>query len=389
MAPPARLVAGLERLGHQPLVALLQGPVEEAAGLLRVVGHQAGHAVLLRDHPVEGLEPLAGGELDEADPLQVEAVEEEGDQGQLLPELAGVPVPPEPAHDLLEGPGAAVVAEGEGLAVQDELVGVQGPHRLDDLRKDVGLLVQTTGEDPDPVAVLVGLEPGAVELVLEGGPAQPLQGVLHAPRGPGEHGLDGPEELEGEGLQRPLPPGQDGPGHVPGLAPEHHRPPDAPGLQPRGLGEGLDQQPLLRALTELAQDQAGQERLLVVGGPAEQLLQRLPAARPGPLARDLPDRAQRLVGLREGERRLVGGLHREHLVQRRRADPDLPVGQLAGEVGHRHRGLLGIRLREELRQAPDLLQARRDVGHGVVGLDQARELHPSSPASNSSACSAG
>ena len=94
-----------------------------------------------------------------------------------------------------------------------------------------------------------------------------------------------------------------------------------------GLGDGVGHHSEQRALTEFTAEQATQERLLGVGGPAEQSRDQLGAPRLRALARDRADLAEPGVDLQDGQRRLRG--RRWQRAQRGPADTDLALRQLA------------------------------------------------------------
>src|SRR5690606_4690225 len=107
-------------------------------------------------------------------------------------------------------PGAAVVGQGDGLAVEDEVGGRQAADDVDDLRHALGDVVEGAGEDGHLVTGLVHLHPDAVDLAVGGdGGADVVAAELgeragEVRGGGGEHGTDRledrrPELLEGRG----------------------------------------------------------------------------------------------------------------------------------------------------------------------------------------------
>ena len=103
-----------------------------------------------------------------------------------------------------KGCGPTVGPEGDGLALHHQLAGRQRPCPLDDLGHARGDVLEMAREDPDLVARLVHLDARAVDLVLERGLAQPLQGLLHVLGRVREHGSHRLEDAQGEaGRARP------------------------------------------------------------------------------------------------------------------------------------------------------------------------------------------
>ena len=173
---------------------------------------------------------------------------------------------PEPRHGLLERPRAAVLVEGEGLAVEDHIAHRQSAHHLHHLGQPVGHLGQGARVDAHVVADAVHLDAGAVELVFHGRLPRGLQRRAGAGRGCGEHGLHGTADDEADGVKlgrRARDRQQGGPAEVAG---EHRRAAYGVDGPVRGAGNGIRQHPLKRTGSQFPEQHAGDEGLLAFGG---------------------------------------------------------------------------------------------------------------------------
>ena len=268
----------------------------------------------------------------------------------------------QPPGGHLERVRPAVGLQGDQLAVEHGRPDGQGPGDLDHLGHAGGDVVQGAGEHPHLVAVLVELDPGAVQLPLDRSLPHPLHGRLDAGRGRGQHRLEGAADLEVELAQATDAGGQGGLGHRAEGPAQHHGPPHLGPGDPGGLGDGLDHHPLEGALAELAREQPDQEALLGGGRPPEQLAEQPPplGLRPGP--GQPADALEGGVDLGHGQ----GGLGRRAggVAQRRPADPDLALAQVAGEERHRRVDLARLQAPQARRQPLHLGQAGGAGGDG-------------------------
>ena len=150
-------------------------------------------------------------------------------------------------------------------------------------------------------------------------------------------GRTGRPAFQAERAQRVPPARQRRGGHRAEGAAQHHGPPDVSDGHRSRPGHRLGHDALQRSLPEFAGKQAVKEPLLVLGGPAEQLADQGLTRRRRSLPGHRPDRGQARVHLGQGERGYGRG--RESAPQRGPADADLPLRQLAGQVGHGDRHL--------------------------------------------------
>ncbi len=369
------LVRSGEALGHDPLVAAAKGVGEKCLRLGAVGGDDRRHAPGVGHETPEELVPLVGGGVDERHPVGVQAVEEE--RGERKPPAHRVDVQPasEAPHRDLEGLRPPVLAQGEHLAVKDDLARGHHADRLDDLGNGVRDLLEAAREDPHVAARLVDLHARAVELELEGGPVETGQGGADVVGRLGEHGLERLEDLEGEGGQRRLAVAQHGAGDLLQVAGEHERPPHAVPLDAGGAAHRLDHDAVQRALAQLAEDQAHQEALLEIGRGRKEPCQPLGARSRRPRPRDRGQRAERPVDVPDRQRRLRGGRGGPGVAKGGGPDPDAALRQPSAEVRHRQRRLGGLQASQQRDQTLDLLPATARGGHRPRGLDEFVEEH--------------
>jgi hypothetical protein len=262
-AAAARVVGRVQRLGHQALVARGQGLVVEVLGRGAIGRDAARDAQRRRHHGVERGHALAARPVDQHLAVGVQRVEKLPGQGQLGLQAGHVALAAEALHRGLEGQGAAVGSQRDGLAVEDQAAGRQRAycgHQLGHCGRDV---VELPGVDAHLVVILVRLHARAVELALERGLAQASEYLADARGRPGQHGQhrakQGQLERGQPAASRVLALAQDSAGHGREITGQHVRAPDLVDRQARGFGHGLDHEALERALAQLAQHQAAQE----------------------------------------------------------------------------------------------------------------------------------
>ena len=127
--------------------------------------------------------------VEQVAPVEVQHVEEPRMQHRGARRVC-----PEPRHGLLERSRAAVLVEGEGLAVEDHIAHRQSTHHLHHLRQAVGHLGQGACVDAHIIADAMHLDARPVELVFHGCLPRSLQRRARAGRGCGEHRLHGPAD---------------------------------------------------------------------------------------------------------------------------------------------------------------------------------------------------
>ena len=119
--------------------------------------------------------------------------------------------------------------------------------------------------------------------------------------------------------------------------------------------------------------QPHQEALLAGGRAPEQRRERLAPGALGAGAGQRADPLEARVDLRDGQRRLLGG--RRCVAQRRVADADLALAQLAREERHAGLDLAGVQPAQGLGERGDLAQPGGGGGDGLRGLHEAGEQH--------------
>jgi hypothetical protein len=126
---------------------------------------------------------------------------------------------------------------------------------LDDLGQAVGDLGEVAREDLDRGAVLVDLDSGAVELVLEGHlSGVVLESLRQAIRRLGEHGLQGSKQKGTDLLQASVPPFLGREGDFSQIAEEHVRPAHQLLLGVESLADGVEHDPFADPVPHLSQD---------------------------------------------------------------------------------------------------------------------------------------
>ena len=136
--------------------------------------------------------------------VHLQQIEEERRERQLAPERVHVEAPAEAAHRFLERHRRAVGAKREHLAVENQRLGGQRAHGVDDFRHGGGDLVQCARIDLHEIAGLVDLHPRTVQLVLDRRVAQRPDGCRDVVGRVGEHRLDGREQLDAKAIEAGL-----------------------------------------------------------------------------------------------------------------------------------------------------------------------------------------
>ena len=267
----------------------------------------------------------------------------------------------------------AVGAQRDRLAVEHGAADRQRQRDVDDPGHAGGDVVERAREDADVAPVAVDLDADAVELPLDRRGAELVHrgGDVRGRRG--EHRAHRAADLEPERAQRLGPAGERGGGHGAEVAAQHQRPPQDGGRHAGGAGGGLGHHALERALAQLAREQRAQEALLALGRPPEQGGER---GAPGGLRAGPGQRADRGAGrvdLADGQRGRGG--RRRQLAQRRPADADLALAQLARQVRDGDRRLLGRGQPQDAGERLDLAAARARGGDGLGDGGEVGEQH--------------
>ncbi len=265
---------------------------------------------------------------------------------------------------LLERARATVFVERERLAVEDEPGGGQRADDLDDLGKPRGDVVEAAGRDQHVVAVTVHLDPDAVELGVDRDPPAARLGhrSLDVGCARGQHRLHRPADLQAERVESLGAFGEGGDRHGGGGPGEHGCPADLREREPGGRGDGLLHQRVERALPDGAGDDAPQPRLLVGGGPPEQVGDGGCPGGLGPGAGDLRDRVERMMDL---QHRQAGGVGRlRQCAQTAPAKPGPTLSEAAGEIRGGGLDLVGLGPGERGGECGHLGLAGAGRGHG-------------------------
>ena len=272
-----------------------------------------------------------------------------------------------------KGSGPAVGAQRDRLAVEHDAVRRQGQRRVDQLGDAVRDVVEAAGEHADGVAVAVHLDPHAVELGLDRRGVDPSERGLEIGAGRGQHRLDRPPDLQPDGRQAGGAEAQRDVGDGPRVAAEHQRTAHGRLGHLRRRRDRVRHHAGQRALAQPAGEQRDEEPLLVRGRARQQRAERVAAhgLRAGP-ARGA-DALEGRVDVGDRERRLGG--RRGQLAQRRPADADLALAQLAGQEGDAGRELIRVQSVQGLGQARDLRGPRRRVPDRIRRLDEVAQQH--------------
>jgi len=225
----------------------------------------------------------------------------------------------------------------------------------------------------------VHLDAGAVELVFERRFAQLRERGGDVVRRLREHRLERAEQLQA----KPRQPGgalrERGVRHHTQVAREHGRAPHALGIESRRTGHGLDHQSFQRPLTQLADQQAEQEFLLLRGALREQLTQQSVFRRGGAFARGPSHPPER--GVQRAQ--LEGGTVRRPLGPRRpeRGVPhaDASLAQRPRQSGDRRLDFVRRRPFQQGGQQVDLGAPAARRGDLVGRGDELVKLHCTMP----------
>ena len=239
----------------------------------------------------------------------------------------------------------------------------------------VGDVVERAREHGDVVAVAVHLHAHAVELPLDRGRRRSAPARPRRRRGRGEHRLHGAADLEPERAERRGALRQRRLGDAPEVAGSIAARRTAAGVDAGGRRDGVGDDARERALAQLARPAwpGSAARRRSRGRTARRRLRAARRLEPGPLsasiareARDRPPRPRAAASAAGGGQ----------VAQRRPADADAPLAQLAREVADDDRDLVRRCAAQAVGERRDLRQARARGGDGSRGGDEICEQHP-------------
>jgi hypothetical protein len=202
----------------------------------------------------------------------------------------------------------------------------------------------------------VDLHADAVELELHGRGPDPLERRVEVVARRGEHRLHGSQQLERDPAQARGAVGERDRGHGAEVAPQHHCALHVGARQVGRLGHRVGHHAGQRALADVAEQQRGQEPLLGLGRPREQVAHGVAARRLRAGAGQRSHARERVLDVGHGQRLPRSG--RRRVSQSGPADADLPLGQHARQPGHGGRRLGGLEPAQEIGQDGDLATAR-------------------------------
>lgn len=246
---------------------------------------------------------------------------------------------------------------------------------LDQLGHGMGDVIAAARVDADIAAVLVHLDACAVELELQRGLAEPLQGLGDVARRLGQHRLEGTEEAEMEVVEPGPPFGEHGLRHGGQLAGQHEGAAHLVGRHLGRRGERFGHEPGESSLAQLAEDEAHEEALLLRRGAGEQAPQEARPlrgrARPGHRS----DALERGIDLADSQRRLGRGAPRQRVAHRRAAQADPPLAEEPGEPGDGGIDLIRSQPPQQVGEGGGLRGAGAGLGDAAGGGDEVGEAH--------------
>ena len=349
--------------------------IEHRRRRLGVLDDLAGHAQCGRRDRVEGRDALRARAVEQVRAIGVQDVEEHRGQRDGRAEVLDAPAAAEARRRDLERVRPAVRAQGDRLAVEHGARHVERERGLDDLGHARGDVVERAGEDGDVVAVAVDLDPRAVELPLDRRRVDLRERRGDVRGGLGEHRLQRPADRQAQGREPRLAVRQRDRRHRPEIAAEHERPPHRGELHVRAAFATASVITPASAPWRRSPD-ISRIRKGCSASPARPMSspsrRRRSATEPGPAHAPIAgergvDRADRQV------RGPVAGVGR--VAQRRPADADLPLAQLAGQERDARGYLLGRHAAQRRGEVGDLLAARGRPPDDTGGFDEVGQEH--------------
>ena len=212
------------------------------------------------------------------------------------------------------------------------------------------------------------LDPGPVELPLDRSGADRVHRLGHRARGLRQHRLNRGRHRQADLGQSTLAGGRGHECRPPQITRQHRRTTHRRLRDVERLGDGVGDDALQGALSQLACEQGPQEPLLGLGRPGEHLSEH-PAAlglRVG--TGDVGDRSQELVDLRDGEARLAGRFD-IHLGDGRPPDTDATLSRAPRDEANHDREQIGIAVGEQPGDGSSLVEP------AGCGGDRTRHVH--------------
>src|SRR5256884_1018289 len=298
---PARFVTRVQPFHHETFVTSLDRFFEEALGLLLVGRDQTRRA--LRDVLREDLEARRIRLVHEGFAVEIQDIKEEGHERQLTLQSFDVELATEATHRCLEWQRSVVSCQCDRLAIQDDFLHLKLSSRIYYLRNSHCYVVHQTRKHLHVVALLVNLNPRAVEFVFERRGTGTLERLRHVIGGLRQHRLDGPKKGHPElckAMGASLRPGTQISGK-PRCSTYIRR-----GALQR-LCDGLDHDQFERALAQLTRQQAKEKVLRLFCCSPKELAQQLCLCRRRAFARRIGDEVERVIHVLDGEYRFSRG----------------------------------------------------------------------------------
>ena len=173
---------------------------------------------------------------------------------------------------------------------------------MDDRRQPARHVVLVAGDQPDLVAIPVGLDAGAVEFPLDRAAAIGFQRFGDRSCGGGEHRQHRSQHLQADGRQPCLTFGEGRGRHAPQVAGQHGRPPHGGDRDVGSCGDGVGHHSLEGALTEVTEQQAAQVGGFLGRRTTEQVGDDTPARRGAAPPARLLEQGDGAVDVGDGER---------------------------------------------------------------------------------------
>jgi hypothetical protein len=144
-----------------------------------------------------------------------------------------------------------------------------------------------------------------------------------------------------------------------------------------GFGHGFREHAFLRALTQLARQQAHQKVLFGFSRAAEQRDELLRPRTCRTRTSDIRKPLERIVNLSQLERGRRRRRHRSRLRDDRPTDADAPLRERAGQVRNCDGNFVGKESSQQIRQLADFVETPARTCNVIRHIDQLLQPHPS------------